>query len=271
MTSTFDLDAYLERVNYHGSRTPTLGVLRDLHALHPAAIPFENLNPLLGLPVDLDIDSVQRKLVLSARGGYCFEHNALFRHALEALGFQVTSLGARVIWNRPADAITARTHMLLLVELEDGPYLADVGFGGQTLTGPLRLERETTQPTPHEPFRLSGDDDYVLQTTIRGEWRALYRFDLQPQQPIDYELTSWYLSHHPESPFTTSLRIARTAPARRYALLNNALTIHELNGTSNTRVLTSAAELHSTLVDTFGIEPPPCPQLTQTLARLIKP
>ena len=118
VSSPFDLDAYLERIGYTGPRTATLDTLEALHALHPAAIPFENLNPLLGWPVALDVESLQAKLVAGGRGGWCYEHNTLFRHALEALGFSVTSLGARVLWNTPPGSpVGARHHMLLLVDL----------------------------------------------------------------------------------------------------------------------------------------------------------
>ena len=77
--------------------TPRWNTLRALHALHPAAIPFENFDPLLGRPVLLDLAALQDKLVRRKRGGYCFEHNTLFRAALEGLGFTVTSLASRVL------------------------------------------------------------------------------------------------------------------------------------------------------------------------------
>ena len=86
---SFDLDAYLGRIGYDGPRVPTLQTLRAIQRLHPQAIAFENLNPLLGLPVKLDILSLQEKLIRSRRGGYCFEHNGLLFQALRALGHQV--------------------------------------------------------------------------------------------------------------------------------------------------------------------------------------
>src|ERR1700760_1850874 len=128
MPSKFNLDAYLDRIGYTGPCTATLDTLEALHVLHPAAIPFENLNPLVRWPVALDVDSLQAKMVAGGRGGWCFEHNTLFRHALEALGFSVISLGARVLWNAPPDQpIGPRSHMLLLVNLGGLPYIADVG------------------------------------------------------------------------------------------------------------------------------------------------
>ncbi len=155
MSSAFNLDAYLERIGYIGPRTASIETLEAVHALHPAAIAFENLNPLLGWPVALDVESLQGKLVSGGRGGWCFEHNTLFRHALEALGFSVTSLAARVLWNaEPGHPVGPRSHMVLLVDLNGLRYIADVGFGGNVLTTPLRLEPHIAQPTPHEPHRL---------------------------------------------------------------------------------------------------------------------
>jgi N-hydroxyarylamine O-acetyltransferase len=127
---TFDIDAYFARVRYEGPRAPTLETLRAIQLLHPEAIAFENLNPLLGLPVRLDIESLQQKLIHSRRGGYCFEQNGVLLHALLALGFRVTGLAARVVWNQPDPSLmTPRSHMVLKVELEEGTYIADVGFG----------------------------------------------------------------------------------------------------------------------------------------------
>jgi N-hydroxyarylamine O-acetyltransferase len=219
--SSFDLDPYLARIGYSGARTPSLEALRSLHALHPAAIPFENLNPLLGWPVALDVDSLQAKLVTGGRGGWCFEHNTLFRHVLEALGFSVTSLAARVLWNAPPGGpIGARSHMLLLVDLGGAPYIADVGFGGNVLTCPLKLEPHIAQFTPHEPHRLLPlDDGFVLEMSLAGEWKPLYRFTLEPQFQADYEVSNWHLCHHPSSFFRQILMCARTGPPLRVVLL----------------------------------------------------
>src|SRR5262245_12466747 len=117
MSVAIDIDAYFQRIGYSGERTPTLDTLRAIHVRHPEAIPFENLNPWLGWPVRLDAPSLEQKLVRDGRGGYCYEHNLLLIHVLKAMGFQVMGLAARVLWNAPEGTVTARTHMLLLVDL----------------------------------------------------------------------------------------------------------------------------------------------------------
>lgn len=269
MLHTFDLDGYLERIGYSGPRTPTFGTLAQIHLRHTEAIPFENLNPFLKWPVRLDVPSLEQKLIRDRRGGYCFEHNLLLRHALDALGFETTGLAARVLWNRAPGDPAPRTHMLLLVDLNDRAYIADVGFGGLTLTAPLRLDPDVEQRTPHESFRLTKSRGvFTVQAKIRDEWRALYRFDLQEQKDVDYELANWYASTHPESPFVTELVVARQDPLRRYTLRDNELTIRHVRGRTERVRLGGAADLRAALEGLFGLTLPRAPELHVALEQL---
>ena len=269
MTSAIDLDAYFERIGYVGPRSPTLDTLRGIVLRHSEAIPFENLSPLVGWPVRLDAESLQQKIVHEGRGGYCFEHNSLLLCVLESLGFQAHGLGARALWNQPEDAITSRSHMLLLVELEGQSHLVDVGFGGVTLTGVMQLKADIEQSTPHEPFRLQRrGDDYYMQVHFGGKWNTLYRFDLQRQYLPDYEVSSWYLCHHPDSIFISGLYAARAAPGRRFALRDNELSVHHVGGTTEKLTLQNATELRDVLTNNFRLRLPETSQLDTALARI---
>lgn len=259
-TPDFDLDAYFARLGYGGPAAPTLQVLRELHRLHVSAIPFENLTPLMGDPVSLDLADLQAKLVRGGRGGYCYEQNTLFWAALRSLGFEAEGLAARVRWGMPEDApLRARSHMVLLVRLPEGPYVADVGFGGMTMSAPLALRPGEAQETAHEPFRLTEapDGTFDLQADLGGgAWRTLYRFDLVPQLPVDYEAMNWFVATHPASPFPVSLMGARAAPGRRLALSNARLTVREAGGPPVERTLGSLDELAAVLTDDFGLTLP---------------
>jgi N-hydroxyarylamine O-acetyltransferase len=249
-----DLDAYFVRVGYGGPRRPALETLRALHLLQPQAIAFENLDPLLGRPVRLEAASLEQKLVRSGRGGYCYEQNLVFAHVLRALGFKVTELAARVLWNVPPGATTPRVHMLLLTEVDGLRYLTDVGFGGNVLTAPLLLDSPDEQMTPHESFQvLKEDDRYTLQFKIRGAWTKLYRFDLSEQLMPDHEQGNWFVSTHPRSIFVNGLLAARAEPDRRYALYNNELSIHTLDGETEKRTLLTVPELRDVLSDLFKL------------------
>jgi N-hydroxyarylamine O-acetyltransferase len=249
-----DLAAYLDRIGYDGPVAPTLDVLSSLHRLHPQAIPFENVDPFLGRPVDLDLGAIERKLVQGGRGGYCFEHNLLFMEVLRTIGFTVSGLAARVLWNQPEDAITPRSHMLIRVELDGRTWLADVGFGGLTLTAPLTLEPGLEQETPHEVARLVEADGYIrVQVNAGGAWRTLYRFDMQEQFAVDYAVSNYFLSTNPVSHFRTGLMAARALPDRRLALSNNRLTTHFSDGRAERIESADAVYLADTLQSQFGI------------------
>ncbi len=265
---TIDLEAYFQRIGYSGARTASLPTLEAIHACHTNAIAFENLSPLLGQPVLLDLPALQHKLVDAGRGGYCFEQNGLLRLALAALGFQVTSLVARVLWGVPAGVMTPRSHMLLMVHIDDVPYICDVGFGGSTLPTPIRLTPNIAQSTSHEPFRLiQAEDSYILQIYFAQTWQSLYQFDLQPQYPADYEVSNWHVSTHPKSLFVNSLMVSRLKKGCRYSLHDNRFAIHCLNGATEHRVLTTAEELRWVLDREFRLVLPDHPDIESVLHR----
>jgi N-hydroxyarylamine O-acetyltransferase len=266
-----DLEAYFRRIGYEGSRAPSMATLRALQLAHPRAIPFENLDTLIGRRVALDLDSLQRKLVGSVRGGYCFEQNTLFAHVLGALGLGVTALSARVVWERPAEEVRARTHMVLLVDMPEGRYLCDVGFGGLTPTAPLLLDAEAEQPTPHETFRVRplGGGEFAVEARVRGEWKRLYRFDLQPQHAVDIELLNYFVMGHAESPMVGRLLAARVEGDRRFGLRNGSLATHHTNGRSENVEIGSIAGLRDVLGTVFGIDVPQGPTVDAALARVL--
>lgn len=272
LVDTIDLEAYFQRIGYSGARTPSLPTLEAIHACHTNAIAFENLSPLLGQPVLLDLPSLQHKLVDAGRGGYCFEQNGLLRSALVALGFQVTSLSARVLWGLPKGVMTPRSHMLLMVYVDGIPCIADVGFGGSTLPTPIRLTPNIAQSTAHEPFRLiQAEDSYILQIYFAQAWQSLYQFDLQPQYFPDYEVSSWHVSTHPKSLFVNSLMASRIGESCRYSLRDNRFSVHSLNGITEHRVLTTAEELRLVLTRELRLTLPDHPNMENVLRRFAEP
>ena len=259
MANEFRLDKYLARIGIDGSIGPDLATLAALHAAHVNAIPFEGLDPLLGRPVKLDLASLQDKLVDSRRGGYCFEQNTLLKTALTAIGFTVTGLGARVRWMaQPGSPLGPRTHMLLKVDLQDGPYLADVGFGACVLDAPLRFATDVEQSTAMGTYRLSEADGlFSLSAKQPAGWRVMYVFNLEPQIPSDYELGNWFTSTNPLAPFPHNLIIERVGSDGRYKLINRRFAIETREGEiAVERSIDCAEDLTRLLDEIFNITPP---------------
>jgi arylamine N-acetyltransferase len=254
---TLDLNGYFDRINFRGSAEPNLDVLRDLVTAHTQAIPFENLDPVMGVPVDnLSPGALTDKLVHRRRGGYCYEQNGLMGYVLSEVGFRVRRLAGRVVWMLPPGApFPAPTHTVLAVTFPGsrGPYLVDVGFGGQTPTSPLRIETGSVQPTSHEPYRLEDRrDGLVLQAQIRGEWVPLYEFTTRTRPEIDLKVGSWFVSTHPSSHLVTGLMAALVTDDARLNLAGRNLSVHSADGSEKIR-LDDAAAVVDTLTDRFGI------------------
>jgi arylamine N-acetyltransferase len=248
---------YFHRVRYTGATEPTLDVLTALVAAHNRWIPFENLDPLMGVAVvDLRPEALLDKLVRRRRGGYCFEQNGVMAHVLSRLGFGVDILGGRVVWMKTSDELPAQTHQTLAVTVPDEPgrYLVDVGFGGQTLPSPIRFEAGLVQQTRLEPYRIRERGDfYVLETEIGDTWEPLYLFSTRPFPMIDRQVGSWYVSTYPESHFVTGLTAALVTDDARWNLRGRDLAIHRKGGSERIRFHTPA-QVVDALTDRFGID-----------------
>jgi N-hydroxyarylamine O-acetyltransferase len=255
---TFNRDAWLRRIGHGGSLTPTLATLRAVVAAHATSIPYENIDVFLGRPPKLDVKSLQQKMVAGGRGGYCFEQNMLLRAGLLSLGFDVTGYVARVtrgvVTEGPRPALFAG-HMVLRVDLPEGNFLVDVGFGNLTPTAPLVLCADIEQETPHETMRLVlVGEDLTLQVKLGTEWENLYRLMPQPRSDPDFEVANWYVATHPDSLFVKNLIVARPGTAAiRYTLFNGRLSERRPPDRLERRMLEDATDYQMALADTFGI------------------
>jgi N-hydroxyarylamine O-acetyltransferase len=250
----FDLAAYLTRIGWSGERNPTLATLASLMRAHMSAIPFENLDILLGRGVKLDLEAVFTKLVTSRRGGYCFEHATLFHAVLARLGFDVRAHAARVILLVPRRE-AARSHMFLTVTGDASPIVADPGFGGHGPLLPVPLTGTEVREGADGHRFLQDGDEWVLQGEIDGRFMPLWSSTLEPQFPIDFVVANHYVSTFPESPFVNRLMLRAITPEGRTSVMNRGVTVRR--GTEvRTYQLQDRAELRALLQSDFGIDLP---------------
>ncbi|MFJ9023655.1 arylamine N-acetyltransferase [Streptomyces sp. NPDC102259] len=270
-----DLDSYLRRIGWEGERRADAATLRGVHLAHGRAIPFENLDPLRGTVPSLAPADLIAKLVRGGRrGGYCYEHNMLLATVLEALGFGVTLLTARVVVGAQRFEDRPRTHMALLVEVpgDPRPYLADVGFGarGALLEAvPLTVDvefhdagrRHRLVHAPHSgPLELwvleAHETSETFEASGGGSWQAQYAFTLEPFERPDFEVINWHIATNPRSPFSRRAYVQRSTPDRHLLLDGPLLTETHADGTVERRELTDETEARRVLDEEFGIAVP---------------
>ncbi|WP_252438783.1 arylamine N-acetyltransferase family protein [Pseudonocardia humida] len=255
-----ELDEYCARVGYTGPREPTLPVLHALTSAHARSVPFENLDVLLGEPIELTVDALVDKLVRRRRGGYCFEQNGLFLAVLTAFGFAAAPLSARVRLGRPRDVVPPRTHLFLRVELDGATWLTDVGIGGVSLTSAIRWEPDGAdqtpeQPTPHEPRRIVREDGrWFHQVRFGEQWVDAYEFTGEEMPLVDREVGNWFTSTHPRSHFRHRLMVARAgADGTRLTLTDTELKVRDGDGRAESSPIGSPQELLAALDEHFGL------------------
>jgi len=228
-----NLDAYLARLGVPRPEAPTLDALRRLHVAHLAAFPFHNLTIQRGGAVTIDVDSILQRFLTNGGGGYCFEQNTLLGAALRELGFGVTTLLGRA---GPPDR-RALNHMLLRVDVDERPWIADVGFGGQTPLEPMPLEDGVRVRQHGVEYSLQRDaHHWMLTMHCDGESEEMYEFSGAPHTAADVEMANWYTSTHPESIFRNTLTIQRVTPEERLILRPKAITRYRNGARSDTPI-----------------------------------
>jgi N-hydroxyarylamine O-acetyltransferase len=219
MTSPM-LGSYLDRIGWGARTDPTRDTLAGLLRAHMQAIPFENLDVLLGREVRLDLDSLVDKLIRARRGGYCFEHTTLFAAVLEELGFRVGRHSARVTLVAPRHE-AGRLHMLLTVSLPDGRFVADPGFGGPAACEPLPLEDSAADGPDGASHWMTRDGAFwVLKTQFGERAGNAWASTLEEDHAIDFAIANHYTSTHPASPFRNRLMLSLFTPEGRVSVMN---------------------------------------------------
>jgi N-hydroxyarylamine O-acetyltransferase len=212
-------------------------------------VPFENLSIHLAEQISLAEDDVVAKVVTARRGGFCYELNGLFALLLEALGAEVTRVGARVYGDGrlgpPFD------HLALLVRTADGsgPWLADVGFGSHAVY-PLRFDQRAEQDDPAGSFRLADADDGDIDVLRDGT--PQYRIEVRARSLADFAPTCWWQQTSPASHFTQGTICSRLTEDGRISVGGRTLIVTR-NGVRSEQELADDEALLAAYREHFGV------------------
>ena len=230
---------------------PDLGLLQQLVRRHVARFAFCSVGPRLGDELPLDLESLYERIVVRARGGYCFEQNALFHAVLEELGFEVRLCLARVIYNQ--EIHPPLTHRISLVRLGEQEYVSDVGFGPLGPPVPVSMaERPALAGAGSFRVHERRPGEFHLQMFKDGGDFSLYRFSAGDYGPADCELGHFYSHRHPKAVFVNNLVASRILPDEVRSLRNRDYWVITPTGVAQT-IVSSAAQLRQLLEQELGI------------------
>jgi N-hydroxyarylamine O-acetyltransferase len=242
--------AYLDRIGHRGSFDPTDATLRAIHRAHMLSVPFENLDIPLGRPIELSLPAFYDKIVVSRRGGFCYELNGLFGWLLGELGFPVVTLSARVFG---AEGLGPEfDHMLLLVKLQER-RIADVGFGDSFLE-PVAMDGEEHVEGDRTYRIFESERALTLERLSPGaDWEPQYAFTGAPRQLAEFAPRCHYQQTSPASAFTKKSICSLPTEDGRITLSNGRLIVTR-GSRRDERPVSSHDEYRDLLRRHFGIE-----------------
>ena len=245
--------AYLQRLNYTDSLTPSSQTLRALQLSHLFNVPFENLSIHNNEPIQLSQSWLFDKIITRQRGGFCYELNGLFAELLRELGFAVVLLSAEVA-NAQGEFGPPFDHLTLLVTLEQR-WLVDVGFG-DSFRAPLLLDARTVQAQAGVNYQLveRGEQLVLMQQKQGKAWQPQFRFALQAHQLAEYAEMCYFHQHSAESPFTQKRVCTLATPTGRKTLSGNKFIVTTLDGQRQEQAVLDEASFTAVLREQFGIE-----------------
>ena len=263
-----DVDLYLERIDYHGDRAPTLENLKALVKKHLTHIPYGNLDffPEQNCP-SLAIPDIFEKLVVRHGCGGCFELNLLFFGLLKSLGYDLFTVTVRCLFG--AEHPVVPTHCAAIVKLDDAPYYVDVGLGdcspvvpvaldGCASVAPAALEGEHGwQPETICPYyysyKVCRDGRDVLFLGNNGQKQmSMVSFTMEPVDAIDFIPLNYYACLAEESPVRRGEIVMIFTEDGRAQIIKDKLTIMT-GDTIEERRLETDEEFDEALKDVFGI------------------
>jgi N-hydroxyarylamine O-acetyltransferase len=245
-----NLDAYLARIAYDGPMRQDLATLTALHRAHLRAIPYENLDVQLGRPVTIERPAIFDKIVTRGRGGWCYEMNGLFGWALAEMGFKVTRSAGAVMREVRGDEVIGN-HLVLKVELEEGVYLADVGFGDGPLD-PIAVKEGPFGSQGFE-FRLSRlDERWWRFHNHEAGGAPSFDFDLTPADERVLAERCFWLQSAPDSNFVQNAVLQRHKPDGLWLMRGRVLR-HVVPNEQKDWLVESAPEYVGVLSEVFGL------------------
>lgn len=245
-----DLSAYLRRIGHTGPVAADLATLRSLHRAHLLAIPYEGLDVHFGTPMTIDPAAAYAKIVERGRGGWCYEMNGVFGWALEEVGFRVIRLSGG--GGDPGKPTPFGNHLVLQVDIDGEPWVADVGFAD----GPIEPYRLVEGPFEQRGFqfrieRLSAD----VWRMHNHAFGARPYFDAGPTDEAALARRCDVQQYDPDSVFRQNVFFFHHGPVGHASLIGRVLREVTPLGVTKT-LIGDADEFLAVLKARFDLEEP---------------
>ncbi|AJQ62797.1 arylamine N-acetyltransferase family protein [Bacillus thuringiensis] len=246
---------------------------KDLHGIllqMGYVLPYENLDVMDKNIRKITRENIQNKLLLTHRGGLCYELNSLLYYFLIDCGFDVYRVAGTVYdlgsdtW-KPDDG-----HVIIILNHNDQKYIIDGGFAshlplypvpfsGEVIssqTGKYRIRKQNTDKGTYLLEMKKGENGesaQFLDSEPTNTWRIGYAFTLDEIDTNKVNLIQNIIVEHPESPFNKGYIICKLIEDGHISLTKQSFT-ETKKGKKRKQAITEE-EYHQILTEVFDIIP----------------
>jgi N-hydroxyarylamine O-acetyltransferase len=222
-----NIPLYLDRLNFKSQFSVSKETLFELQAAHLQTVPFENLDIHYGNRIKLDIPAIYEKVVLSRRGGFCYELNGLFYHLLRNLGFDAQIISGRV-YGKDGSYGEEYDHLAIVANVDGKSYLVDVCFGKFSFR-PLEIALDVNLQDDFGVFRFDKAPGgyWRINLVENGVLVPQYLFQVTERGFQEFEGMCTFHQTSQESHFTNKKVVSLITPNGRKTLTNTQLKITE--------------------------------------------
>ncbi|NDI34912.1 arylamine N-acetyltransferase family protein [Chengkuizengella sediminis] len=252
MTTNKDMNVneYLKRIKVQSKTGDVIEDLKLLQTQNLYHVPFENLDVINKVSIQLDLPQIYHKIVQNHRGGFCYELNGIFHWLLKQLGYEVKMISSTIAREKNLWYME-NTHLANIVTMNGVEYLIDVGTG-YTARSPIPLTGEIIEDIGGKYRIYPVEESLHLQQLIHDEWAAVYRFTTTPRTFSFFEEVCRWNQTSPESPFTQKKVVTKATETGRITLTNHEI-ITTINGEKSKKEY-QQHELPDLLDNLFGMD-----------------
>lgn len=246
---------------------------QDLHGIllqMGYVLPYENLDVMDKNIRKISRETVQEKLLLTHRGGLCYELNSLLYYFLIDCGFDVFRVVGTVYdlgddnW-KPDDG-----HIIIILNHNDQKYIIDGGFAshlplypvpfsGEVISSQTGKYRIRKQKTEKGTYLLemkkgeNGESSQFLDSEPTNTWCIGYAFTLNEIDTDKVNIIQNNIITHPESPFNKGYIICKLIEGGHISLTKRSFT-ETKKGQKRKRAI-NEEEYYQILTEVFDIVP----------------
>ena len=246
------LDKYLERIGYTGTRELTAENLDALIRAHIGTVPFENITVYdFDQVPSLDPEDLYKKIVEDRRGGYCFELNTSLHNLLTSFGYDAYPVVVRIVVM--GGPLRPYAHKGVIAMAEGKKWYCDVGYGGPGPKGALEISAREQEIGGFIYRCFFREDDFIIQKKDAEAWGNVLILTGRPIEPCDFIPLNFYIAKNPASLFRDHRIANLTLPDGSKALTGEHFTLRK-GGTVIERDCADKTEVEALLREEFGID-----------------